>query len=122
MSDIRSIVAEYYAAIDRADTGWVVSIFAEEATYRRADIDYPGLAAIRNFFCEKRKIRGRHNVSNIWTDETSRTAFVTGHFSGEGDQGDPRAMDFADVWHFNEENLVARRQTFLGLGHAYIER
>jgi ketosteroid isomerase-like protein len=122
MSEPACIVAEYYPHIDAVDTDWVIELFADDAVYRRADVTYAGLPAIARFFREERKIRGRHTLEGMWIDSPSRSVVVTGQFVGEGIAGDPRSVGFADVWQFNTAMLVARRQTYLALGHRYVEQ
>jgi hypothetical protein len=41
-------------------------------------------------------------------------------FDGFGPEGDVRSVRFADVWWFNAERQVERRQTFPALGHGYV--
>lgn len=122
MNGIRTIVADYYPRIDRVDIEWVLSLFAEDAVYERADITYDGLPAIRKFFSVDRRIRGVHVIDGLWSDEATGTVFVTGRFEGKGAEGDARMVKFADIWHFDDQGLVRKRQTYLGLGHAYVAR
>ena len=122
MSSPKEMVTDYYPAIDRVDHDTVLSLFAPDAVYKRADVEYRNLAEIRDFFCEKRQIRGRHTIDRIWTDRDGMTVLVTGAFDGEGEAGDPRSVKFADIWHFNDAGLVRERQTYLAMGHAYVER
>lgn len=76
----------------------------------------------RGFFREDRKIQGKHVIVGLWSHESTGTVFVTGRFEGTGEHGDVRAVNFADVWHFNRFGQVAERQTYLAFGHAYVER
>ncbi|MES2495287.1 MAG: nuclear transport factor 2 family protein [Pseudomonadota bacterium] len=122
MSSIRETVMNYYPHIDRADTAWVLSLFSEDAVYMRADVTYSGLSAIRTFFCHDRQIRGVHLINELWADDKTLTVFATGVFEGVGAAGDARAVRFADIWQFNKKRQVRKRQTYLGLGHAYVER
>lgn len=122
MSMLRAIVTDYYPRIDRVDTDWVLSLFAEDAIYERAGITYDGLPEIRKFFTVDRRIRGVHVIDGLWSDDATGTVFVTGCFEGKGAEGDARAVTFADIWHFNDQGLVRKRQTYLGLGHAYVAR
>lgn len=122
MSIFRDMVTSYYTAIDRADIEHIIGLFAEDATYDRAGIEYQPLSAIRKFFSEDRQISGIHKINAVWCDDASRTVFVTGRFEGHGADGDPRSFGFADVWEFNAANLVAKRQSFLALGHAHAQR
>lgn len=122
MSDIRGSVEAYYPAIDNLDTECVLALFAEDAIYQRADAEYRTFTEIRDFFCNERKIRGRHEIAHLWADEDAGFVFVTGRFEGVGEKGDSRRVEFADVWHFNPDGLVDRRKTYLALGHAYVER
>lgn len=122
MSEIRDRIAAYYPAIDRLDTEQVLALFAKDASYRRADMEYRTIEEIRQFFCTDRRIRGQHAIDTLWSDEDRGIVFVTGRFDGVGEAGDQRAVDFADVWHFNPDGLVGRRCTYLALGHAYVQR
>ena len=122
MSDPADIVREYYPRIDGVETDWVIDLFAPEAVYERADATYTGRSAIDRFFRHERLIRGAHIIDDLWSDDATRTVFVTGRFEGCGAQGDARGVKFADVWQFDVVGKVTKRQTFLGLGHAYVER
>lgn len=122
LSEPARIVAEYYRHVDAMDIDWLIGLFAVDAVYHRADVTYTGLPAIAKFFRDERKIRGRHTLEKMWLDAASRGVVVTGQFDGQGISGDPRSVGFADVWHFNDAALVVRRQTYLALGHRYVER
>ena len=115
MSIIRDLATGYYPAIDRMDIEHVIGLFADDAMYDRAGIEYRPLSAIREFFSD-RKISGVHTLNTVWCDEASRTVFVTGRFEGRDANGDSRSFGFADVCEFNAANLVAKRQSFLALG------
>ncbi len=122
MTTNKKAIEAYYPHIDNVDIDWVIALFHEDAVYQRADIIYRGLAELRKFFFEERQIRGEHIVDALWADDATETVFVTGRFEGQGVAGDPRSVAFADVWRFDDAGLVVRRQTYLGLGHAYVER
>ena len=122
MNDIRDIVVGYYPAIDRSDVEHILRMFAEDAVYDRAGIEYRHMPTIRKFFSEDRQISGEHIISGLWADEANRRVFVTGRFEGQGAAGDPRSFGFADVWHFNNADLVSKRESFLALGHAHAAR
>ncbi|MDT9598476.1 nuclear transport factor 2 family protein [Sphingosinicella sp. GR2756] len=114
------LIREYYRRIDAVDVDWVVDLFAPDAVYERADATYDGIAAISKFFREDRQIRGEHVIDRIWTDGDSVAA--TGEFRGRGAAGDARNVRFADVWMFDADGRVRCRQSYLALGHAYVER
>ena len=122
MSDLAKTVSAYYPRIDAVDTEWVLALFADDAVYLRADAVYAGRPAIARFFCEERKIRGRHTIDRMWIDHGSASVVAVGRFDGLGIAGDTRSVRFADVWQFNEAGLVTQRQTYLALGHEYVER
>lgn len=119
-ADRQALIAEYYRRIDRMDIDWVLALFAPGAVYERADATYDGIAAISRFFREQRLIRGEHAIERMWTDADSVVAI--GEFRGTGASGDARRVRFADAWRFGEHDRVVRRQTFLALGHGYVER
>jgi hypothetical protein len=112
-------IREYYERIDANDTEWVLSLFSPDATYQRAGMEYRGMQEIRDFFCVQRKIRGTHLIDQIWRVEAD-IVIAMGRFEGVGAAGDPRTVGFADVWRFDGNQRVTRRETFLGLGHSYV--
>ena len=116
----RELIQEYYRRIDAVDTDWVLALFAPDAVYQRADATYEGIDALTRFFGKDRQIRGAHVIQHMWTDEDSLVAI--GEFTGRGAAGDARQVRFADMWAFNADGLVKRRQTYLAIGHAYVER
>ena len=118
--DASDIIREYYRRIDAHDTAWVVDLFAEDATYDRADATYRGRAAIAHFFQVERQIRGSHTLDDLLCDARLGLVAVTGAFEGAGKAGDARNVGFADVWRFNADQRVIRRQTFLALGSQYV--
>jgi ketosteroid isomerase-like protein len=122
MNNLCDLVADYYPAIDRSDVEHILRLFAEDAVYERAGVEYRHLPSIRKFFSEDRNIRGKHVINGLWSDEASRTVFVTGRFEGQGAAGDARSFGFADVWHFNVASMVTKRESFLALGHAHAAR
>jgi len=114
------VVRDYYRHIDQVDIDWVLALFAPDAVYERADATYAGIAAISRFFREERQIRGVHAIEHVWTDTDSVVAL--GEFRGVGAAGDARRVRFTDIWHFDGDERVQRRQTFLALGHGYVAR
>jgi len=116
----QDLIIDYYRRIDRSDLDWVLALFSPQAVYERADATYAGIAAISRFFREQRRIRGEHVIEQMWTDADSVVAM--GEFRGTGEAGDARRVRFADVWRFGRNGRVVRRQTFLALGHGYVER
>lgn len=118
----RQCIADYYLAIDQQRIDWVLSLFAPDAVYERADARYDGRAAITDFFSNRRRIRGTHHIETLWATEQDDAVFVTGRFEGVGEEGDARSIGFADVWTFGTSGQVVRRQTFLATGHGYVER
>lgn len=114
------MVREYYRRIDANDTDWVLSLFAADAVYERADATYRGAEEIRNFFCIRRRIRGTHAIDHLWR-VAQDTVVTLGKFEGVGGAGDPRSVGFADVWKFDPTGRIERRRTFLALGHVHVE-
>lgn len=117
-----NIIKAYYPKIDSSDIDWVVSLFADDAVYERADAKYVNKEEIKDFFAKERKIRGRHVIEDLWPDEEARRVVAIGRFEGVGAEGDPRSVGFADVWEFNDQQKVTRRRTFLALGNNYVRR
>ncbi len=118
----KNIITGYYFNIDKQQISEVLDVFASDAVYERADISYTGILEISEFFFNKRQIRGQHILDRITSCDDLQTFIVTGRFVGMGAEGDPRTVDFADVWEFNDLNKIKKRKTYLALGYEYVER
>ena len=73
------IIREYYGRIDRADTTWVIALFATDAVYQRAETTYLGSSEIKRFFTEERKITGVHTVDEIFMSDEGDCGVETGN-------------------------------------------
>jgi ketosteroid isomerase-like protein len=122
MNALANKIAEYYCHIDHQDIDWVLALFASDAVYQRADVTYRGMDAISRFFRHERQIKGTHVLDRLCAIEESKLVFVTGTFTGHGAMGDARSVRFADVWEFNGHAQIRLRQTYLALGHEYVQR
>lgn len=113
-------VRHYYERVDANDIEWVSALFADHAIYERADSRFVGKTAIREFFAVHRKIRGVHSLEQIWSVEDD-VVVVKGCFNGVGADGEPRSIGFSDIWYFDAGGRVSKRQSYLAIGHEYIE-
>jgi ketosteroid isomerase-like protein len=113
-------ITEYYRRIDAQDVDAVLSLFADDAVYWRADRVYRGKPQIDRFFREERLIRGHHAVDAVW--QVPGRVIATGRFQGTGEKGDPRSIGFIDIWTFGAGKAVTERRTFLATGHLLVER
>lgn len=120
MSVRRNLIEAYYARIDASDIEWVVRLFSPEAIYERADSSYRGATQLEHFFRVERKIVGVHKIERLWEVAVDRVIISTGRFDGVGRGGDPRSVAFADIWYFDQQDRVNRRQTFLALGSEHV--
>jgi len=98
----------------------VSALFADDAIYERAGSRFVGKTALREFFAVHRKIRGVHSLQKIWSVEDN-IVVVTGCFNGVGANGEPRSIGFSDIWYFDADRRVSQRQSYLAIGHEYIE-
>jgi uncharacterized protein len=108
--DPRSVVEEYYEAVDDECYDDLVALFSEDVRYER-----PGQGAItgreklREFYLEGRPLEdGRHEIHDIVVE--GATAAVRGSFSGR-QRGGSVEFGFADFHEFEDEK-IARRYTF----------
>jgi ketosteroid isomerase-like protein len=115
-----AIIERYYAQIDAQDIDGVLSLFAEDAAYERADARYAGKPAIEDFFRHRRQIRGEHRIEKILS--LGSEVVAVGHFEGRGAEGDSRSVGFVDLWSFDAQSRVRLRRTFLATGHQIVER
>lgn len=114
-------VVRYYSDVDAQDLGAVLRLFAEDAVYVRADAHYAGKQAIERFYREQRLIRGVHVIDRCWQQNESAVIVVTGEFKGRGRDERPRQVRFSDIWEFDPGHQVRRRETYLAIGHGYVQ-
>lgn len=112
-------VKDYYPKIDKGDVDWVLALFDEAGEYQRADAIYKGMGELTEFYKQGRKIKGKHSLENIFSNENK--VAVNGVFEGVGGDGSPKKISFADFWTFNEKGLVALRKTYLAIGSDYVK-
>ncbi|ELS53320.1 MULTISPECIES: nuclear transport factor 2 family protein [Streptomyces] len=105
-------VREYYRLVDASDVPGLVSLFADEAVYRRPG--YPpirGHAGLESFYRGERVIeRGRHTLDTVVAD--GRKVAVTGAFEGDLKDGRHVSLEFADVFVLDTDRRFVRRDTY----------
>ena len=111
-------VREYYAQVDRGDTPSIISMYAADGAYERAEDRYEGPSRIQYFHEHERRIIVTHTVESAVAkgDEV----IVRGSYRGTNQRGDAIAGRFADFWRFNAADLVTLRQTYLAQGAASV--
>ena len=116
--DRLNIIRDYYPKVDAGEVEWVISLFAEDGNYHRAEASYSGKNEIADFYKNSRKIKGRHTLESILSE--GDTVAVNGVFEGFGVDGSAKKMRFADFWTFNRDDLVSVRKTYLAAGADYV--
>lgn len=115
-------IIRYYYDVDRQDIDAVMALFSEDAVYERAGVEYAGKPAIEQFYRNGRLIRGEHTLDRTCYEKDASRVYVTGQFSGHGANEAPRLVRFTDVWEFDQQDKVRKRETYLAFGHAYVEK
>ena len=118
-NSLRSTLLAYYSLVDSESIDDILSLFSEDATYTRCESFYNGIAEIERFYREERKIRGTHDIRNLWV--VGRIGIVEGTFSGRGAEGQSKQVGFADFFTFNREGKISDRRTYLQLGSNYVK-
>lgn len=109
---------EYYRKIDEGDIDWVLSLFAKNGRYIRAEIVLDGHNEIEAFYSTVRKIRGMHTIELAIAQD--HYVFVRGRFDGIGATQVKKNVSFCDFWSFNDDIKVSLRQTYLAWGAEYV--
>ncbi|BAU66184.1 hypothetical protein STA3757_35870 [Stanieria sp. NIES-3757] len=115
---LQKILLEYYKLIDEHKIDEVVNLFSKTAHYLRCGEVYSGIEAIEKFYKNERKIRGSHEIENLWVID--QTGIVEGIFTGKGVDDQPKKVGFADFFTFNKESKIQDRHTYLMLGSSYV--
>lgn len=120
VSTNRAAVLSYYKHIDAEETEKALDIFAPQARYERQRwLDHgwftmPNLFAIRDFFFNKRKVRGIHHLQEIIEQSkdlpetlrhmvgTAPFVYTRGIFKGTLD-AQAITLPFKDLWIFNNQ-------------------
>lgn len=114
----KDIILEYYRKVDEKDVEWVIDLFTDDACYQRADCTFPNKQAIADFYRNDRKIQGKHSVYGMIEEGDSVAAY--GEFNGVGAEGQPKHLEFCDVWQFRGSKVFYRR-SYLALGSDYVK-
>lgn len=99
----------YYRTVDSADPTAVVTLFSEDAVYRRPGYQpMVGRESLLRFYGGERVIAaGRHVITRILSDGTFQVA-VEGRFSGRLKNGSDVDLGFADFFTVRDELIVER--------------
>ena len=113
VSDLRTLAQTYYDTVDTVPAD-VPPLFAPDAVYKRPGYPaFEGMDALVAFYTGERVIAsGRHGITHLVPEESSRTVLVEGVFTGELKDGTAVRAPFADVLEFDEAGLIRRRQTY----------
>jgi len=114
----KELIAEYYRRVDAQDIDWVLALFTWDARYVRADTEYSTKMEIEKFYCNDRKIVGRHMLNHVIAEGNEIGA--SGIFQGVGADGAEKSVGFMDLWVLRG-NKASYRQTYLSLGSSYIK-
>jgi ketosteroid isomerase-like protein len=114
----KDLILEYYQKVDDKDVEWVIDLFADDASYQRADCIFPNKQSIADFYRNDRKIQGKHTVQGIIAEGDCVAAY--GEFNGVGAEGQPKHVEFCDVWLFKGSKVVHRR-SYLAMGSEYVK-
>lgn len=105
-------VRRYYRLVDVGDVDSVVTLFTEDAVYRR-----PGYAPIvgrgnvRSFYSGTRMIeRGEHSLSSVIVN--GGQIAVKGNFDGRLKDGRDVHVEFADFFTVTQDGQFSSRETF----------
>ncbi|MEV8393805.1 nuclear transport factor 2 family protein [Streptomyces sp. NPDC057539] len=105
-------VREYYRLVDADDVLGLVSLFAEDAVYRRPGYEpMRGHTGLTAFYTGERVIEsGRHTVATVVArgDQVA----VNGVFEGVLKDGRQVHLEFADFFLLNGERRFSRRDTY----------
>lgn len=111
--DGEALVRRYYDTVDTKDATAVVSLFSEDATYRRPG--YPlmvGRPALLRFYESDRVIEeGRHRLTRVVAGADPTQVAVTGCFVGRLKDGSQVGLGFADFFTIRA-SLIVTRATF----------
>ncbi|MCR1783811.1 nuclear transport factor 2 family protein [Nocardioides carbamazepini] len=109
-----ALVRLYYHTVDTADAAAVVSLFSEEAAYRRPG--YPpmvGRQALLQFYGSDRVIEaGQHRIAQVVSGSDPTQVAVAGRFTGRLKDGSQVDLGFADFFTVRDSLIVARATFF----------
>ena len=108
-----ALVRLYYDTVDTEDATAVVTLFSDDAVYRR-----PGYApmigrrALLQFYGSDRVInKGRHRLTHVVAGSDPTHVAVSGCFVGRLKDGSPVDVGFADFFTVRD-SLIVERATF----------
>ena len=111
-------IEQYYSLVDAGETGELLKLFSDNATYIRAGKNLSGKSELEKFYTSERKLIGKHTIHSI--KDLGGYVVVEGEFNGTNSNQDVIAIPFADIFEI-KNNLIEKRQTYLGLMSQLIE-
>ncbi len=114
---IKEKVMKYYELVDNEDFEELLELFSKNTVYLRCGKEIEGLENLEKFYLEERKIKGTHTIEEIHIFENE--IIIKGVFNKVNDGGG--VIRFVDIFYFNEEELISRRETYLASGYKLVE-
>ena len=99
-----ALVQEYYRSVDASDFEPMLALFSDDIVYDRCEKKISGMAELRTFYLEHRKLVGKHKINSIFA--SGEVVVVRGVFHGK------EKLVFADFFEFKHGKII-KRQTYL---------
>jgi len=110
-NSIISKTKKYYKYVDEEKIEEMLNLFSLNILYFRCDKEIKGIENLRKFYKEVRKIKGKHKIKSIISENNIVT--VRGIFEGKGSQGNEIKLSFADFFYFDNQGKINKRFTYL---------
>lgn len=112
------MIQTYYALIDQKNIPAVLKLFAEEASYVRADRSLQGKNEIQKFYESERRLDGTHTIKHHY--QLADTVIVQGYFEGINGQGENISLGFSDFFQIKNSQII-HRHTYLAQGAEVVQ-
>ena len=113
------IIKRYYKLVDKDNVCELLKLFSDDIIYIRAGKEIRGFKNLDYFYKKDRKLNGNHKIKKIINSKD--LILVTGNFDGKNSLNKKIKVDFIDIFSFNKNNKIKRRETYLGEGFEKIK-
>ena len=111
MSEFKEKVCKYYELVDANKFEQLFFLFSSTVLYIRCEEKIEGMDDLKDFYLNKRRIKGKHNIDDVI--QSDNIVVAKGKFIGEN-----LDLEFADFFYFDNTGKIEKRYTYLAKGYS----
>lgn len=103
------VIKDYYEFVDKNKLTEACSLFSDDISYIRNELQIKGKDELLNFYLNVRQLYGTHQILSV-VERADYSFEVKGRFTGKDGE---KSVDFlfSDIFYINNDNRIIKRIT-----------